>query len=219
MSTAEILLRLAIAVVLSGAVGMERSLTGKVAGIRTHVLVGLGAAIFTIVSGYAFGHTASNSDRIAAQVVSGLGFIAGGVILRERGSIKGLTTAADLWAVASLGMAVGAGLYALGIAGAVVVLITLVLLRYVEAYFPRRRYAVWQLDLTMPGETGSVEVLTAIRPRCHHASLTTFCQAEETRVSYTIGLAHDADLDALTCTLRGLGARSITWQASDEPGQ
>src|ERR671937_1811945 len=78
-----------------------------------------------LVSGYAFHTTASNADRIAAQIVSGIGFIGGGAILKERGSIKGLTTAAGLWTAAALGMAAGAGLYIMGIASAVIILLTL----------------------------------------------------------------------------------------------
>src|SRR5205807_1906979 len=82
------------------------------------------AALCTLVSGYAFHTTAANADRIAAQIVSGIGFIGGGTILKERGSIKGLTTAAGLWAAAALGMAAGAGLYFMGIATAVIILLT-----------------------------------------------------------------------------------------------
>src|SRR5690348_5850589 len=104
ISTQEIVVRLLAALLLCGAVGLQRALTGKAAGMRTHILVGVGAALFTLVSGYAFRTSPSNTDRIAAQIVSGIGFIGGGAILKERGSIRGLTTAAGLWAAAALGM-------------------------------------------------------------------------------------------------------------------
>src|SRR5439155_9143296 len=88
ITSQEIIVRLLVALLLSGAVGFQRALTGKAAGMRTHILVGVGSALFTLVSGYAFHTTASNADRIAAQIVSGIGFIGGGAILKERGSIK-----------------------------------------------------------------------------------------------------------------------------------
>jgi len=121
----EVLLRLGLALVFCGTVGVERFLAGKAAGVRTHILVGMGAALFTLISGYAFHTTAANADRIAAQVVSGIGFIGGGAILKEGASIRGLTTAAGLWAVAALGMAAGAGLYSIGALGTAVILVTL----------------------------------------------------------------------------------------------
>src|SRR5581483_1708521 len=143
ITTQEIAIRLLAACLFCGAVGLQRALTGKAAGMRTHILVGVGSALFTLISGYAFHTTASNADRIAAQIVSGIGFIGGGAILKERGAIKGLTTAAGLWAAAALGMAAGAGLYVMGAAGAVIILLTLVALRRVELRFPRRALEVW----------------------------------------------------------------------------
>jgi putative Mg2+ transporter-C (MgtC) family protein len=83
ISTSEVVIRLLVALLFCGAVGVQRCLAGKAAGVRTHVLVGMGAAIFTLISGYAFHTTPANADRIAAQVVSGIGFIGGGAILKE----------------------------------------------------------------------------------------------------------------------------------------
>lgn len=119
----QVLLPLALALVLSSAVGVERELAAKSAGLRTHALVGLGSAAFMLVSKYGFGdllgleHVALDPSRIAAQVVSGIGFIGGGLIFVRRDAVRGLTTAATVWTVAAVGMACGAGLPVLAVAG------------------------------------------------------------------------------------------------------
>ena len=112
-----VVLRLLIAVVLGGIVGFERLRDGRAAGLRTHMLVALGSALFTIVSAYAwtdfsFGHGSGVSydpTRIAAQIVTGVGFLGAGAILHQGQLVRGLTTAASLWIVAAVGMAAGAG--------------------------------------------------------------------------------------------------------------
>lgn len=110
--------RLTIAAGLGAAVGIERELREREAGIRTHLLVSLGACLFTIVGAYGF-HNFSGVDptRIAAQVVTGIGFLGAGAIIREGISVRGLTTAASLWIVAAIGMAAGAGYYWPAVAG------------------------------------------------------------------------------------------------------
>ncbi len=107
----ELTLRLVVALLLGAGIGWERELQRMPAGFRTHALVSLGAASFTIVSAYAFTGPLSDPTRIAAQVVSGVGFLGGGAILHYGGTVRGLTTAASLWAVAAVGMAAGAGLF------------------------------------------------------------------------------------------------------------
>jgi putative Mg2+ transporter-C (MgtC) family protein len=119
LNDAHVVLRLVVAAVLGGAIGIERELRDREAGIRTHLLVSLGSALFTIVSAYAFhsflasGATVVRADptRIAAQIVTGIGFLGAGAIIREGLSVRGLTTAATLWVVAAIGMACGAGWY------------------------------------------------------------------------------------------------------------
>jgi putative Mg2+ transporter-C (MgtC) family protein len=113
------LLRLAVACALGAAIGFEREIRDREAGIRTHLLVSLGSALFTIVSAYGFheflvgGGSIVRADptRIAAQIVTGIGFLGAGAIIREGLSVRGLTTAATLWVVAAIGMASGAGYY------------------------------------------------------------------------------------------------------------
>ena len=216
ISTQEIIIRLLVALVLSGAVGLQRAFTGKAAGMRTHILVGVGSALFTLVSGYAFHTTASNADRIAAQIVSGIGFIGGGTILKERGSIKGLTTAAGLWAAAAMGMAAGAGLYSMGIAGAVIILLTLVVLRRVEVRFPRRMLETWSVRIALADGATIERVRETITPHCRRIALVALTSDEDVRLTFAVEIPRRFDIAALTEGLRAVGARSVTWLAAGD---
>lgn len=134
----EIALRLFLACVFGGIVGFEREKNDSPAGFRTHILVSLGSALIMILSMYGFNDFATvNKDpaRLAAQVVSGIGFLGAGTILRDRTSVKGLTTAASLWVVAAIGLAAGAGFYFASFFVTMLVFITLE--RSVETYFFR----------------------------------------------------------------------------------
>lgn len=113
--TVEMVLRLVLAAVLGGLIGAEREYRGKVAGTRTHLLVALGAALMMLVSRYGFGGQ-GDPGRVAAQIVSGIGFIGAGAIMVDRHSVHGLTTAAGIWVAAGIGMATAAGLYVLALA-------------------------------------------------------------------------------------------------------
>jgi putative Mg2+ transporter-C (MgtC) family protein len=113
----QVAFRLGLAALLGGAIGVERELRDREAGIRTHLLVSLGSALFTIISAYGFheffasGASVADPTRIAAQIVTGIGFLGAGAIIREGVSVRGLTTAATLWVTAAIGMACGAGWY------------------------------------------------------------------------------------------------------------
>jgi putative Mg2+ transporter-C (MgtC) family protein len=156
----ELALRLTVGLILGAIIGWERELHRQPAGFRTHSLVALGAALFAIISGYGF--TGGNADptRIAAQIVSGIGFLGAGTILHYRGHIRGLTTAASLWAVAAVGTATGTGLYVLAIFGTVLILIILSLLDRVERA-ARRRYGLSpaKYDLADEPDEGKTEDL------------------------------------------------------------
>ena len=120
----EIALRLVLAAVLGGIIGFQRERTGKEAGIRTHILICAGAALITIVSIYGF--PGSDPSRVAAGIVTGIGFLGAGVILhRSGGEVAGLTTAATIWAVAAIGLAAGAGLYVISVVATVLTLAVL----------------------------------------------------------------------------------------------
>ncbi|MBQ3340642.1 MAG: MgtC/SapB family protein [Kiritimatiellae bacterium] len=122
--TVEMVLRLVLAGVLGGLIGAEREWRGKVAGTRTHLLVALGAALMLLVSRHGFGGQGDPS-RVAAQIVSGIGFIGAGAIMVDRHSVHGLTTAAGIWVAAGIGMASAAGLYLLAVVTTVLSLLGL----------------------------------------------------------------------------------------------
>ncbi len=110
----EMILRLLLATALGAGIGYQRERAGKVAGLRTHILIGLGAALFTVVSAFGFSG-AVDPSRVAAGVVAGVGFIGAGVIFRGEEGVAGLTTAASIWIVAAIGLAAGAGLYLISV--------------------------------------------------------------------------------------------------------
>jgi putative Mg2+ transporter-C (MgtC) family protein len=130
---AEVLLRLFVAAALGGAIGLERELRERQAGLRTHLVVSVGSALFTLVSAYGFSSFDGKVDptRIAAQIVSGIGFLGAGAIIRQGLSVRGLTTAASLWLVAAIGMAAGAGYWEGAVVATAGALITLGPLRVV----------------------------------------------------------------------------------------
>jgi putative Mg2+ transporter-C (MgtC) family protein len=134
----ELAIRLTAGLVLGAVIGFERELHRQPAGFRTHSLVALGAALFTIVSAYGFSGPLVDPTRIAAQIVSGIGFIGAGTILQHRGNIRGLTTAASLWSVAAIGTAAGAGLIVMAVIGTLLILVVLAVLDRIEAFATRR---------------------------------------------------------------------------------
>jgi putative Mg2+ transporter-C (MgtC) family protein len=148
---AEILLRVVLAGVLGGAIGFEREIREREAGLRTHLLVAVGAALFTLVSAYGWHdfHFSSgrgityDPTRIAAQIVTGIGFLGAGAIIRQGLSVRGLTTAASLWVVAAIGLAAGAGYYSAAVITTVVVLVSL---------WPLRILAYRIIERMRPGE-------------------------------------------------------------------
>ena len=154
----ELLVRLLLASVLGGIIGLEREVHGRPAGFRTHLLVSLGACLFCITSvefyrifGDFSGMAPVGVDpgRIAAQVVTGIGFLGAGAIIRERGAVRGLTTAACLWVAAALGIACGIGLYYLALCVTVIGLVSLLCLKQVEKRLRRDIYLmvmVWGDD-------------------------------------------------------------------------
>lgn len=136
--------RLLLITALAGLVGFERERHGRAAGLRTHILVGLGSCLIMLTALYLMeglsGRIAIDPTRMAAQVISGIGFLGAGTILRSRASVRGLTTAASLWAVAGIGLAVGAGFLVGAVAGTGIVLVALFGLSRLE----------WRMRTKMP---------------------------------------------------------------------
>jgi putative Mg2+ transporter-C (MgtC) family protein len=152
ISNADIVIRLAVAALLGSLIGFERERLMWSAGIRTHMLVSVGACLFMIVSAYGFSdatlmpHVVLDPSRIAAQVVSGIGFLGAGSILLRGNSVRGLTTAASIWSVAALGLAAGGGLYFAAIVSTAIILVILAGLKPIEeAYRARVQSCVFQM--------------------------------------------------------------------------
>jgi len=135
MNIIEITLKLVLAVTLGGLVGLERETSQKPAGFRTNILICVGSAMMMILSGLVLGEEGTDLTRIAAGVITGIGFIGAGTIIQARGSIVGLTTAATLWAMAGLGLVIGAGYYLVAVIFTAIIILTLVIFRYIEDYF------------------------------------------------------------------------------------
>jgi putative Mg2+ transporter-C (MgtC) family protein len=133
----DLTIRLLLAAGLGAAIGLERELRQKPAGLRTNILIALGSALFTAIS-IEIARGGGTPDRIASQIVTGIGFLGAGAILRSGGSVHGMTTAATIWVNAAIGMAAGAGLPGLAVAATVVTLVVLALLPPLEGYFERR---------------------------------------------------------------------------------
>lgn len=143
MGEKEIIIRLLLATIVGGITGIERERSNKVAGFRTHILVSLGACIASITSLDLFlqFHTISNLDpaRLSAQVLSGIGFLGAGTILKTSNRVVGLTTAAGIWSTACIGIAIGYGYYFLGIVSWLILLIVLYILKFMDSLLKRTK--------------------------------------------------------------------------------
>src|SRR3954452_7892130 len=169
----EALLRLTLAAALGGIIGVERELREREAGLRTHLLVALGSALFTIVGAYGFhdflasGQSVVRADptRIAAQIVTGIGFLGAGAIIRQGLAVRGLTTAATLWVVAAIGLASGAGYYSGAVITTAVALVALWPLRaFAYKVVHRFRGATGLLLVQLPAGQSTGAVIDAVEP-------------------------------------------------------
>jgi putative Mg2+ transporter-C (MgtC) family protein len=186
----DVLLRIVIAAALTGAIGVERELRERAAGLRTHMLVGVGSALFTIVSAYGWADFRFSTPegivfdptRIAAQIVTGIGFLGAGAIIRQGLSVRGLTTAAGLWVVAAIGMAAGAGYYSAAAITTGVVLVGLGPLRWVEGGFlSRMRRGGRILEVDMHRERPISSVLGVVEGRRARVNRVEFEDEEDRR--------------------------------------
>lgn len=154
------LLNILLAVVLGFAIGYERKLRYKEAGIRTHTIVCVGSALMMVVSKYGFGGEDADASRVAAQIVAGVGFLGAGIIVYRKHEVHGLTTAAGVWATAGVGMAAGAGLYVIA-AGATVILIGVQCLFHIRCkFFQTKKY--FQVKIVFTSSGGENDVIKEI---------------------------------------------------------
>ncbi len=181
--------RLLAAIAGGAVIGLDRELADKPAGFRTNIMICLGAALFTLVSMRVGGEGLGDRTRIAAQIVTGVGFLGAGAIIQFRGSVIGLTTAATIWAVASVGMAFGAGFFVLGLIGTLLASGVLFGLGYAERRIDQWR-SVAHLEVELSATHETVELVEQV--------------ARETGVRITLNL--DKAPSGLQGTIRAMGA-------------
>jgi putative Mg2+ transporter-C (MgtC) family protein len=221
LDSPELVLRLALAAALGAAIGLERELREREAGLRTHLLVSLGSALFTVVSAYGFhaflssGANVVRADptRIAAQIVTGIGFLGAGAIIRQGLSVRGLTTAATLWVVAAIGLACGAGYYSAAVVTTVLVILSLWPLRIVAYHLflrfrPERERLVVDLARNRPLAT----VLEAIEGSgARVASLEVTGDDESRSVAVELDLPSGGESATTSAVSELDGVRAIRW--------
>ena len=195
-------LRLAVAGMLGTLIGLEREYRAKEAGMRTHFLVALGSALIMIVSQYGFGGKTADASRVAAQIVSGIGFIGAGTIMMQKQFVRGLTTAAGLWVAAGIGMAVGGGLYLIGIVATV---FTLIGLELFQVLFHRFHTRSTQLVFTTRHHSDLVKITDALNEnncKVANCSVTSFNDGKHDRIKVKmLLLEHSRSDDAFLVKL------------------
>jgi putative Mg2+ transporter-C (MgtC) family protein len=222
LSEWELLLRLAAAAGLGGAIGFERELREREAGLRTHMLVATGSALFTIISAYGFreflvnGGAVVRADptRIAAQIVTGVGFLGAGAIIRQGLAVRGLTTAATLWLVAAVGMAAGAGYYSAALIATAGALFTLGPLRIVAFKIVRRyRAETGHLLVQLPaGETPAGVVGVVERAGARIQSMEVSVEGDRRHLELTVQLAQDRLAPGVVAAVADIdGVLEVRW--------
>lgn len=164
----DLLIRLLLSAVLGAAIGIEREVRDQPAGMRTHMLVSVGSATFTVLSIYAFDAPGADPARVAAQIVSGIGFLGAGAILKYGVNVRGLTTAASLWAVAAVGMAAGAGAWGVALGATAIVIFSLGPLRFVERRLFGGEHNRLQVQVTAADAAALGRLFQAISERKVH---------------------------------------------------
>jgi putative Mg2+ transporter-C (MgtC) family protein len=218
----EVIVRLGLASILGGAIGLERELREREAGLRTHLLVALGSALFTVVSAYGFHEfefsrasgVTFDPTRIAAQIVTGIGFLGAGAIIRQGLAVRGLTTAASLWVVAAIGMAAGAGYYSAAAIATVLVIATLWPLRLL-AYrlFVRLRPDSGRLLVQLPAGASAGAVVDEVeRAGARIESLEIGAEGDRRNVEIDVELPHDQPASAVVASIADLeGVLEVRW--------
>ncbi len=217
----ELGLRLLGAAVVGALIGFERELRDQPAGFRTHILVALGSCVFTVISAYGFGELAGergyvrvDPSRIAAQIVTGIGFLGAGVIFRQGLTVRGLTTAASLWVTAALGMAVGAGAYLVAGAGSAVALLTIVALRPVRRAVRGLRREQEELILQVQPETPLDQLMKELGTagiRVDHLRVADEGE-DRTELVLSVRIPPQTSTEEVMVMIRGMrGVRGVEW--------
>lgn len=228
LSVTDTVMRLGLATFLGALVGLERERIERAAGIRTHAIVALGAALIMLVSAYGFsdvlgpdGRVQLDVSRVAAQVVSGIGFLGAGVIIFQRNVVRGLTTAASVWTVAGLGLACGGGLFAAAGVATVLLLALQIILRPIEqrVFAPRRDHL---LELAVQRGVGSLaSIEAAIRQagvRIESVRVRPAGDGNEDQVQITLGAVADDRAIRLLDQIRAMpGTRLVSYAAGGQP--
>jgi putative Mg2+ transporter-C (MgtC) family protein len=216
-----------LAFLLSAAIGLEREVLQRSAGLRTHTLVGFGSALIMVVSKYGFtdvlgAHTVLDPSRVAAQIVSGIGFIGGGLIFVRRDAVRGLTTAAVIWLAAGVGMAAGAGLWLLAIVATAGHFLVVFGLRPIAARLPRSRFAPSRLRLVYLDGQGTLRsILTACTTNGFAIAETAIDQPDRDPRTVILRLTVEGrgDVSQLTATLADLaGVVAVASDDGNAPG-
>ncbi len=218
-----LILRLLIAALLGSVIGIEREKKAWAPGLRTHMLVSVGACLFMIVSAFGFSdilgtrNVILDPSRIAAQVVSGIGFLGAGSILLRGEVVRGLTTAASLWSVAAIGLAVGGGLYPEAVAATIVIMIILAGIKPLEERFQQRHKTHELLLETEPGRLSLAALEAALGYRARRITryvATPGENGEMESISITLARLSPQEVTDIEAILRGLdGVRKV-----DRPG-
>jgi putative Mg2+ transporter-C (MgtC) family protein len=197
--------RLLLVVLLAGAVGLERELRDQEAGLRTHMLVGLGSALFVIVGNFSWSELEFGNDvgvvldpsRVVAYVITGIGFLGAGTIIKHGINIKGLTTAASLWVVAAVGVAVGAGDYGLGVVATAIVLLSLWPVRMLANALGLRASRGHRLELELEPQGSVAAVLARLEAQGAETMSAKLTEEDDVRRLELVMVQSDADLGRL----------------------
>jgi putative Mg2+ transporter-C (MgtC) family protein len=201
----DLLLRLLVALVLGAVIGLERERQERAAGLRTVTMVSLGSCLFTIVGAYGF--SATDPSRVAAQIVTGIGFLGAGTIFLRKDLVRGLTTAATIWSVAAIGMAAGTAQYLIALFTTLLILAVLMILKPIERRFFKRPNEA-QVSMVVPRAEGEIEkVREALRAigafplsvRVHELNET------DDRLEIDVGLPAERTTSELLRQLRAVG--------------
>lgn len=214
-----VLLRLILAVLLGGVIGMEREMHGRPAGFRTHIVVCLGATMLMVASEYYRNYvdleTVFDPNRMAAGIITGIGFLGAGAIMREENMVRGLTTAGCIWFVAGLGIVIGKGLFPLALWGTLLVVIMLVFFRYVESWMSVENYGELSIRINL-------ESYESIKDQCVEIIRDNEFLIQETRyrvdrvnqevqLSYVLTYSKGKDQEGMLMALSGLeGVREVS---------